>query len=186
MKKLLLLLCALLSLTADAQISADLDEVEITGSWSVTARTGKFNASQYPVYNNERKLPVAFNFKDNAETLIEWQFAAQTQWQSYTGYWITHTSDRYILHLLAQKDYSTGGAGTSLLNFIIYYYDGNTMKLESIDSYGTLTLTKETTAVASVTANAANGGRIYGLDGKPLKSPQSGIYIQDGEKYIKQ
>lgn len=179
---LLSLLSALVCLNINAQITSDLDEVEILGTWTVTARAGKFNAAQYPVYNNTRKLPIAFTFNDNKATLVNWQYAANSGWEKYNGYWITHTSDKYVLHLLSGETYD-GYSGSSLLNFVIYYYDGETMKLETIDEYGTLTLSKDVSGIESAKAEKAKDGKVYGIDGVQVKNPAHGIFIQDGKKF---
>lgn len=177
---------ALLCLTANAQVE-NLDEVELLGTWSVTDATGIFNNAQYPVYNNERKRPTAITFADNANSVIAWQFASGIDNQYYPGYWITHTSNRYVLHMATRLGYD-GYTSLSLLNFVVTRFDGGMMSLQTLSGDGTLHLTKDTSAgVSAARMDAPDNGKAYGLNGVELPTPDAatGIVIQGGKKILK-
>ena len=187
MKKIWLVFAlALLCLTANAQVE-NLDEVELLGTWNVTDAAGIFNNAQYPVYNNERKRPTAITFADNANSYIAWQFASGIENQYYPGYWITHTSNRYILHMATRLGYD-GYTSLSLLNFVVTRFGDGMMSLQTLTGDGTLHLTKDTSAgVSAARMDAPANSKAYDLNGVELPTPDAaeGIVIQGGKKILK-
>lgn len=186
MKRIYLVFVAvLMGVTANAQIEG-LDEIELLGTWYVMDRAGIFNNAQFPVYNNERKRPKAFTFTDNDNSSIEWEFAGGPSVQQYPGYWITHTSARYVLHLITRLGYD-GYTSLSLLNFVVTQFDGSTMTLQTYSGDGTLYLTKDTSAGVNAARIDAPKGTAYTIAGIKLPTPEKvkGVVIQNGRKVIK-
>lgn len=185
MKHLIILALLAFGINASAQIE-NLDEVEIMGEWNVVNYDGCFYG-KLPIYNNEYKRPMSFVFKDNATTLIGWEFAdGGIQYYKYGGYWITHVSDKYILHILANIDYDRY-TGPSLLNFVVTKFDDNTMTLQTLSKDGNLYLNKNTSSgINGVYADdKTENNKIYSINGIEESEPVKGVYIQNGKKYIK-
>ena len=176
MKKILFTLALLmLGMSASAQVE-NLDEVELLGSWNVTNGSGIFTG-RLPIYHNSYRKPVAFTFNDNKASAIRWEYAGPDyDWQQIPGFWVSHTSDRYILHFLLNTDYSTGGDGLSTLNFVVTQFSNGTMTLQTLSGDGTMTLAKEETAsVRSVATDAAVNTRAYRIDGTPAAEDAKGL-----------
>lgn len=181
---LLYIMLLTVSLTANAQIE-NLDEIELLGTWNVIDKAGIFNTAQFPVYNSERKRPAAFVFADNSDSAVAWEFASGIEYQYYPGYWLTHTSDRYILHMATRLGYN-GYTSLSLLNFIVTRFSDNTMTLQTYSGDGTLYLTKDTSAgVRSVSMDAGENSKAYLLNGSVAPENSKGVVITDGKKVIR-
>ena len=172
------------SLTANAQIE-NLDEIELLGTWNVVDKAGVFNTIQFPIYNNERKRPTAFVFADNSDSAIAWEFASGIDYQYYPGYWLTHTSDKYILHMVTRLGYD-GYTSLSLLNFVVTRFSDNNMTLQTYSGDGTLYLTKDTSAgVRSVITDSLDNSKAYLLNGSVAPENSKGVIITGGKKTIK-
>lgn len=188
MKKILsFLLLLTLGISASAQIE-NLDEVELLGNWNVVSGDGIFTG-RLPIYNGAYKRPSAFNFKDNTESVIKWEYVGPDyDYEYYADFWITHTSERYILHILSYQSYS-GSIGLheiSALKFVVTRFENGEMTLQTLSGDGTMYLTKDTPAgVSAIRSNNANNGNVHTLGGVEL--PQAmvkGVIIQNGKKYI--
>lgn len=181
---ILLALSALIMGQAWAQVES-IDEVEIMGEWNVVDGDGIFEG-RLPIYHNTYRKPMSFTFRDNDYTVVGWQYVGDTDYAWYAGYWITHASNRYILHILCDDDYNTGGKGTSLLNFIITQYDSVSMTLQTLSGDGNLYLNKNSSANIQNVHNAkSENNKIYSVNGIELSEPVKGINIQNGKKFIK-
>lgn len=176
---------ALLALGVGAKAQVEnFDEVELLGSWNVTSSDGIFDG-RLPIYHNTYRKPVAFTFNDNTYSTIKWEYAGPDyDWEQSPGYWVTHSSDKYILHILLKRDYSTGGDGISTLNFIVTAFDGGTMTLQTLAKDGAMQLSKEGSAGIRSTRSDATGGKAYRIDGTPAAESDKGIIIQDGKKSV--
>ncbi len=188
MKKILFTLALLtLGMSASAQVE-NLDEVELLGSWNVTDGDGIFTG-RLPIYHNSYRKPVAFTFNDNKASAIRWEYAGPDyDWQQIPGFWVSHTSDRYILHFLLNTDYSTGGDGLSVLNFVVTQFSNGAMTLQTLSGDGTMQLSKEETAsVRSLSPDTTANGKAYDLNGVELLTPDTakGIVIQNGKKTVR-
>ena len=183
MKHLIIIAPLAFGINASAQIE-NLDEIEIMGEWNVVNSDGCFYG-KLPIYNNEYKRPISFTFNDNDDTIIGWEYAVGTSYLRYAGYWITHNSDRYILHILANVDYD-GHTGPSLLNFVITRFGNDEMTLQTLSGDGNLYLNKNTSANIQNVYNAkSENNKIYSINGIELSEPVKGINIQNGKKFIK-
>ncbi len=185
MKRILFFLLLLtISLTANAQIE-NLDEIELLGTWNVVDKAGIFNTSQFPVYNSERKRPVSITFSDNNNSIITWEYASGTDYQLYPGYWLSHTSNRYILHMVSRIGYD-GYTSLSLLNFVVTKFSNGTMTLTTYDGNGTIYLAKEnSTGVRAVSDSNRENGKDYQLNGSVAAENAKGVIISDGIKIVR-
>ena len=172
------------SLRIFAQVK-NLDEVEILGEWQVVDGDGCF-AGRLPIYHNSYKRPFSFNFADNEVTVVGWQWIDGVDYEGYAGYWISHTSDKYVLHILCNVDYDGHDNGISLLNFVVTQFDGKTMTLQTLSKGGNLYLKRDsdTAAIGSVDLRNGTDSCTYTISGIKVDAPKRGIYIRNGEKVI--
>lgn len=184
MRHLIFIAFLVFGINASAQIE-NIDEIGIMGEWNVVNSDGCFYG-KLPIYNNEYKRPISFTFNDNDNTIVGWEFAdGNPSYSRYAGYWITHNSDRYILHILANVDYD-GYTGPSLLNFVITRFGNDEMTLQTLTGDGNLYLNKNTSAnIQNAHNTKSENNKIYSVNGIELSEPVKGINIQSGKKFIK-
>lgn len=189
MKQLLISLAFLaLGMSAKAQVE-NLDEVELLGTWEYVSGEGIFTG-RLPIYNNSYRKPVGFTFNDNQASVIKWEYAGDNyDYQQYGGYWVSHTSERYILHILSNQSYDSGETrqgDVTTINFVVSKFANGEMILQTLSGNGTLYLKKQSTSsVSSVKADAKASGKVYTLDGMTATDATKGIIIQDGKKKIR-
>lgn len=189
MKQLLIALAFLaLGMPAKAQVE-NLDEVELLGTWEYVSGDGIFTG-RLPIYNNSYRKPVGFTFNDNQASVIKWEYAGDSyDYQQYGGYWVSHTSERYILHILSNQSYNSGETkqgDVTTINFVVSKFANGEMILQTLSGNGTLYLKKQSTSsVSSVKADAKASGKAYTLDGKNATDTTKGIIIQNGKKKIR-
>ena len=180
MKKYLLTFIMLaVGMTANAQRSM-LDEVELLGTWQVTEGAGIFTG-RFPIYNNAYQRPAGFTFNDGKTSFVTWEDVNLTPFdEAYDGYFVTHSSNRVILHIVPQTQ------GGVWLNFVVTDYDNDKLTLETLSGNGTLYLKKqETDDVQAAHADAPANGRAYTLNGIEADGQTKGILIQDGKKTVR-
>ena len=184
-RSILFIVFALIIGKAWAQVE-NLDEVEIMGEWNVVDGDGIFTG-RLPIYHNTYKKPMSFTFKDNDYTIVGWEYAdGNPSYSKYAGYWITHNSERYILHILCDDDYDIGSPNMSLLNFIITQYSGSTMTLQTLSGDSNLYLNKNTASnIETVKTQVPENNKIYTINGVEVSEPVKGINIKNGKKFIK-
>lgn len=172
---------ALFSLTANAQ-KDKLDEVELLGVWKVESADGVFSGP-LPNYDNEYKRPVSFSFNDGKVSFVEWEFTdGSTNWHQYLGYWVTHSSDRVILHILPAN------RNNVLLHFVVASYDNGKITLQTLSGDGNLYLAQDDSSnVSAARVDSSEDGKCYNLAGVELKTPNAtkGIVILDGKKVLR-
>ena len=188
MKKILIMFAFLaIGMSAKAQVE-NLDEVELLGTWEYVSGDGIFTG-RLPIYNNNYRKPVGFTFNDNQASMIKWEYAGENyDYQQYGGYWVSHTSERYILHILSNQSYSSGETrqgDVTTINFVVTKFVNGEMMLQTLSGDGTLCLKKQTaSSVSSVEADAKASGKAYTLGGVETTPTVKGIVIQDGKKHI--
>ena len=119
---------------AKAQYVANLDEIELLGTWNVTTTNGEIMVSDRP----ETVSSITFNdgwnsfmkFESNRGTIIPVYIVSGT----VTG--------RYTLHLIRNSEYNSDYTGLSSLNFEVYQFGNNTMTLRTYDKSVTIKLEK--------------------------------------------
>lgn len=189
MKQLLIALAFLaLGMSAKAQVE-NLDEVELLGTWEYVSSDGIFTG-RLPIYNNSYRKPVGFTFNDNQASVIKWEYAGDNyDYQQYGGYWVSHTSERYILHILSNQSYGSGETrqgDVTTINFVVSKFANGEMILQTLSGNGTLYLKKQSaSSVSSVKADAKASGKAYTLDGMNATDTTKGIIIQNGKKKIR-
>lgn len=189
-QKMQKILCLLLFLTfgisANAQVE-NLDEVELLGNWAVVRGDGIFTG-RLPIYNGAYKRPAAFTFNDNTESIVKWEYAGPDYSDEYySDFWITHTSERYILHILSYQSYSgsTGLREMSALKFVVTRFENGEMTLQTLSGDGTMYLIKDTSSgVSAVGSNVARNNNAYTLNGMEAAPGTKGVIIQNGKKHI--
>lgn len=179
MKKIFFLFAFLtIGMMAKAQYVANLDEIELLGTWNVTTTNGEIMVSDRP----ETVSSITFNdgwnsfmtFESNRSTIIPVYIVSGTA----TG--------RYTLHLIRDKEYNSDYTGLSSLNFEVYQFGNNTMTLRTYDKSVTIKLEKQSaSSVSSVKADAKTSGKAYTLDGMNATDTTKGIIIQNGKKKIR-
>lgn len=176
-----------LGTSAKAQVE-NLDEVELLGTWEYVSGDGIFTG-RLPIYNNSYRKPVGFTFNDNQASVIKWEYVGESyDYQQYGGYWVSHTSERYILHILSDQSYSSGETrqgDITTINFVVTKFANGEMILQTLSGDGTLSLKKQTaSSVSSVETGAKSKGKAYTLNGVETSPSTKGIVIQDGKKRI--
>lgn len=175
MKQLLIALAFLaLGMSAKAQYVSNLDEIELLGTWKVTAANGDIMGIS--------DIVTSFTFNDGKDSFIEF---SQNHVERVPVYIVGGTATgRYTLHLIRKTDYD-GYSGISSLNFEVYQFGNNTMTLRTYDKSVTIKMTKQSaSSVSSVKADAKASGKAYTLEGMPATDATKGI-IQNGKKKIR-
>lgn len=178
-----------LGMSAKAQIE-NLDEVELLGQWEFVSGDGIFTG-RLPIYNNSYRKPVGFTFNDNTYSIVKWEYVEQSyDYQQYGGYWVSHTSDKYILHLLSNESYSSGEkrqGDVTMLNFVVSKFSNGEMVLQTLSGDGSMLLKKQTPSnVSAITAETTKDSKAYTLNGMKASDTTKGIIIQNGKKTIRQ
>lgn len=178
MKRCLLFMMALFSLTANAQnFIIDLDNEELQGTWVVTSVTGVFNNIGYEYAG---KTPAVIKLKDGNYTYIEFTDGSQC---IYKGYWLSSgNTGKYYLHL------SPYNGGNTILNFRILQFQNGVLTLVTYDRMGTMYLHKDDSSnVSAARVDSSEDGKCYNLAGVELKTPNAtkGIVILDGKKVLR-
>jgi len=84
---------------------------------------------------------------------------------------VSLTSDRMVLSYTYKYGYSDGSA----------YYDNHPIKDIEVEFYK-----EEASAINEITNKTTDSDKIYNLKGQLLENePDSGVYIQNGKKYVK-
>lgn len=187
MKKILYLLLFLtVGTSANAQVK-NIDEVELLGNWTVVSGDGIFTG-RLPIYNGAYKRPAAFTFNDNAESIVKWEYTGPDYSNEYySDYWLTHTSERYILHILSYQSYSgsTGRREMSALKFVVTRFENDEMTLQTLSGNGAMYLIKDTSSgISAIGLNVARNNNAYTLNGTKAPPTTKGVIIQNGKKQI--
>lgn len=176
-----------LGMSAKAQIE-NLDEVELLGQWEFVSGDGIFTG-RLPIYNNSYRKPVGFTFNDNTYSIVKWEYVEQSYaYQQYGGYWVSHTSDKYILHLLSNESYLSGEKGdVTMLNFVVSKFSNGEMVLQTLSGDGSMLLKKQTpSSISAITAENEKESKAYTINGIEATDTTKGIIIQNGKKTIRQ
>ena len=176
MKKILFLFAFLvLGVTAKAQYVSNLDEIELLGTWKVTAANGDIMGIS--------DIVTSFTFNDGKDSFVEF---SQNHVERVPIYIVGGTATgRYTLHLMRKVDYD-GYLGISSVNFEVYQFGNNTMTLRTYDKSVTIKLEKQSaSSVSSVKADAKASGKAYTLAGMTATDTTKGIIIQNGKKKIR-
>ena len=198
MKKLLLLILALLPMVAGAQ---DIDETDLVGLWKQSESYGEFRTSKldygiqyyisrpdelkfYAENNNlgDDSLGVAYYIiPDYPERDPEtWQLTGNTyEYCMYMGIQDYFISKNNILHIQLR-------GGHHCQRYRITEYDGNSITLQTLDNKGWIIMKREgTTSLAAIKEDKDVNEQYYNLEGKLIYEPQKGVNIANGKKYVK-
>ena len=177
MKKLLMIIAFIaLGMSAKAQYVSNLDEIELLGTWKVTAANGDIMGIS--------DIVTSFTFNDGKDSFVEF---AQNHVERVPVYIIGGTATgRYTLHLIRKTDYD-GYMGISSVNFEIYQFGNNTMTLRTYDKSVTIKMTKQTPSnVSAITVETTKDNKAYTINGMEATDTTKGIIIQNGKKTIRQ
>lgn len=104
-----------------------------------------------------------------------------------SDYWLTHTSERYILHILSYQSYSgsTGRREMSALKFVVTRFENDEMTLQTLSGNGAMYLIKDTSSgISAIGLNVARNNNAYTLNGTKAPPTTKGVIIQNGKKQI--
>ena len=177
MKKILFLFAFLaLGMSAKAQYVSNLDEIELLGTWKVTAANGDIMGIS--------DIVTSFTFNDGKDSFVEF---SQNHVERVPIYIVGGTATgRYTLHLMRKVDYD-GYLGISSVNFEVYQFGNNTMTLRTYVAGQTVWIQNEPYVVAGVVSREKDkaSGKAYTLDGMTATDTTKGIIIQNGKKKIR-
>lgn len=176
MKKIFFLFAFLtIGMMAKAQYVANLDEIELLGTWNVTEVNGEIMGVSDVV--------TSMTFNDGKDSFVKF---SQNHVERVPVYMIGGTATgRYTLHFLRTLDYD-GYLGLSSINFEVYQFGNNTMTLRTYDKSVTIKLEKQSaSSVSLIKADAKASGKTYTLDGMNATDTTKGIIIQNGKKRIR-
>ena len=165
-----------LGMSAKAQYVSNLDEIELLGTWKVTAANGDIMGVS--------DIVTSFTFNDGKDSFVEF---SQNHVERVPVYIVGGTATGlYTLHLIRKTDYD-GYSGISSVNFEIYQFGNNTMTLRTYDKSVTIKMTKQTpSSVSAITAENAKESKAYTINGMEANDTTKGIIIQNGKKTIRQ
>ena len=167
------------------------NEDDLIGKWSTNQQTKESN----PMEINSLKFSGYYYYKDGSQIKaggIENDIMVVSYYiYRIKGYFISHsnrlhiifgenhwvfkivslTSDRMVLSYTYKYGYSDGSA----------YYDNHPIKDIEVEFYK-----EEASAINEITNKTTDSDKIYNLKGQLLENePDSGVYIQNGKKYVK-
>ena len=194
MKKLLLLVLALLPMMAVAQID---DETELIGIWKLTDSGGEFKNSSFGGKNFSMQKPEALKFYAECNTLgddsLGVAYYVDPEYPTYDDYgvFIGYTEK---IRVIGMDDYFI--TSSNILHIIfphssyvqryrITYYDGNNITLETLDNKAWIKMSREGGAsVPAIKEDEDANERHYNLEGKINYDPKKGVNIVNGKKYV--
>lgn len=173
MKKLLLFLIGVVSLSANAQVVNNIDEADLLGEWVVTQCGGDFD-------NLQGGRPTQITFKDNGFTTIKTSGFNQNY---CAGFFVGNLNTK--LHFLCIND-TDGYFSTRLLNYRIHTYvkgSPSILELYSYDWKDFMRLEQITSGVQYTRSDEGSDSDAFDLKGVKT-GMKKGVHIKNGRKYL--
>lgn len=180
MKRILILVLAVMSLSASAQIAR---EGDLFGVWEVESSTGEYNSENFNiermVFPGNGQCTIYANisryFDEGPQMVL-----AELQ---CNGYMIT---DYDKLHVFSNRGYD-GYSTFMMQNFVIdEFVMRDRFVLTSFNGRSRITMKfadKDPAGIREANMDAGTDSTMYNLQGVPVTSPK-GVYIQSGKKQI--